>query len=174
MIVPLPTRSKRTDRPGRWDEWRAQESRLVCKANAEGEVPMSDSIQRFDPPDLKTPVRGFHTTIRTEGLVFLAGMTGRSADGEVVEGFDAQTTAAFERIREGLALAGAEAADVVQLMFFLVAHEERSFAQDFGVVMAAKEAVLPGCAPVGTAVRVSELFDPRLFIEIQAVARAKD
>lgn len=133
----------------------------------------SQKIEKFNPADLKTPVRGFNTTIQANGVVFIAGMTGRDSHGAVVEGgFEPQVRAAFERIREGAELAGVQPNGIVQLMFFFVTREEQSFAEDFAVVMKVKDEVLPGCEPVGTAVRISELLDPALLIEIQAIAVA--
>lgn len=136
----------------------------------------SQKIEDFDPANLKTPVHGFHTAVRANGFVYLAGMTGRVADGSVVAGFEPQVRVAMERIREGFELAGVQPNGIVQLMFFLVAREEQSFAEDFAVVMKLKDDILSGCEPVGTAIRVSELVnqpqDNAFLIEIQAVAVA--
>lgn len=126
--------------------------------------------ESFDLPHLADLVPGFHWAVKQNGLVFLAGMIGLDQEGQVVEGYEAQVRQSLENVNDTLALAGSEPSDIVQFMAFLKTGSDLPFPDQFGMVVAAKEEILPGSAPAGTAVRVDELFFPNLLIEIQVIA----
>jgi enamine deaminase RidA (YjgF/YER057c/UK114 family) len=115
-------------------------------------------------------VPGFHWVVKDNGLLFLAGMIGLDREGNVVEGLEAQIRQSLENTKEALDLAGAKPEDIVQFMAFFKTGGERSFVEEFGLVVAAKQEILPGAEPAGTALRVSELFFPDLLVEIQVIA----
>lgn len=128
------------------------------------------SHQYVDLPHLKDMVPGFHWGVKSNGFLFLAGMIGLDREGNVVEGFEAQVRQSLENVKETLDLAGASPEDIMQFMAFLKVGDEASFVDQFGVVVQAKNDILPGAEPAGTALRISELFFPNLLVEIQVVA----
>jgi enamine deaminase RidA (YjgF/YER057c/UK114 family) len=132
--------------------------------------------EHFDLPQLQQltdMIPGFHWAVKKNGFLFLAGMIGLDRDANVVEGLEGQVRQALENTKETLDLAGAKPEDIVQLMAFFKAGGDRSFPEEFGLVVAAKQEILPGAEPAGTAVRVSELFFPNLLVEIQVVAAVR-
>ena len=109
---------------------------------------------------------GFSAAVRAGDLVFVAGMTALGPDGEVVGGNDpyAQAREALRKVEQAIVDAGGRgAADVVQTRVFL-AH-----AGDWEEVGRAHGDVL-GAAPPAAAMVVSRLLDPRMRVEIEAVA----
>lgn len=117
-----------------------------------------------------TPPPGYSAIIRDGDTVYLQGQVGIGPDGQLAEGLDAQARQTYENIRQSLELAGAQPKDVVQLMTFLKPNPETTFLEDLGVVDAHKDAILPGATPVGSTVRVVELFVPECLFEAQVIA----
>jgi enamine deaminase RidA (YjgF/YER057c/UK114 family) len=103
--------------------------------------------------------------VRAGPFVFVAGCTGVGADGDVVEGGAyAQTRQACRNIEAALALAGATPAQVVQTRLYVTdiaqwADVGRAHAEAFGAA-----------PPVAAMVQVSGFVDPRMVVEIEAVA----
>lgn len=127
--------------------------------------------EHFDLPQLPELVPHFHWAVKKNGFLFLAGMLGMDRDGNIVDGgLEAQVRQALQNTKDALDLAGAKPEDIVQLMAFFKAGGDLSFPEEFGLVVAAKQEILPGAEPAGTAVRVSELFLPEFLVEIQCVA----
>lgn len=108
---------------------------------------------------------GYSRAVRAGGFVFVAGCTGVDAAGEVVEG------GAYEQMRQAcsnvvaaLERAGATAADVVQTRMYvtdITTWEDvgRGHAETFGAA-----------PPVSAMVQVGALIDPRMVVEVEAVA----
>jgi len=109
---------------------------------------------------------GYSRTVRAGDLVFVAGTTAIDEDGVVrgVGDAGAQVRDVLDAIEAALALAGARIDQVVQTRIYVVdisradeigrAHSER-----FGAI-----------APVTSMVQVAALIDPRMLVEIEAVA----
>lgn len=122
------------------------------------------SIERFGSGGPYEAKVGYSRAVRAGGFVFVAGCTG-VAGGEVVEG------GAYEQMRQAcrnvvaaLAQAGATAADVVQTRMSvtdIAAWEDigRAHAEAFGAA-----------PPVSAMVQVAALIDPRMVVEVEAVA----
>jgi enamine deaminase RidA (YjgF/YER057c/UK114 family) len=109
---------------------------------------------------------GMSQATRRAGVVHVAGQVAWGADGEVVGEGDARRQAdqVFANLGRVLAEAGCGLADVVKLTCYLTdpAH--------FAGYAAAKAEVFGTEAPASTTVVVAALLDPRLSIEVEAVA----
>jgi enamine deaminase RidA (YjgF/YER057c/UK114 family) len=115
-------------------------------------------------------VPGFRWVAKENGTIYLAGQVGITSTGTIPDGLEDQVRQAFENIRESLALAGAGPSSIIQMMLFLKAGSTAPFMEDFEIVVKAKEEILPGAVPVGTAMRVTELFLPTVLFEAQVIA----
>jgi enamine deaminase RidA (YjgF/YER057c/UK114 family) len=122
------------------------------------------SIERFGSGGPWEQAVGYSRAVRAGGFVFVAGCTG-VADGEVVEGGPyEQTRQACRNVEAALAQAGATVAQVVQTRMYVtdIAQWEavgRAHAEAFGAA-----------PPVSAMVRVAGFIDPRMVVEVEAVA----
>lgn len=123
------------------------------------------SIERFGSGGRWEQAVGYSRTVRAGPLVFVAGCTGVGADGEVVsEDAYEQMRQACRNVAAALALAGATTADVVQT---------RMYVTDIGLweAIGRGHAEAFGAAPpVASMVEVARLIDPRMVVEVEAVA----
>lgn len=123
-----------------------------------------------DPVGYSVPIAGFTTYTTASGpgqLVFVSGLTARSADGTIqalgdVGGQARQILAALQGV---LQEAGGTLTDVRQI---------RTYVLDIDCAWAAVEPVWrefwPDRLPASTMVQVSRLFDARQLIETDAIA----
>lgn len=108
---------------------------------------------------------GYSRAVRAGPLVFVAGCTGLRPGGELVPGGAyEQTRQACANVVAALGKAGATAADVVQTRIYVTdigRWEEigRAHAEAFGAT-----------PPVSAMVQVAALIDPRMLVEVEAVA----
>ena len=109
---------------------------------------------------------GYSRAVRCGGFVLVAGTTAISEDGVVLAPGDAggQVHAVVDLIEQALAQAGARLGQVVQTRMFVtdIARADeigRAHGERFGTI-----------APVATMVQVAALIDPRMLVEIEAVA----
>lgn len=123
------------------------------------------SIERFGSGGPWEKAVGYSRAVRAGGLVFVAGCTGVGADGEVVEGgARAQMRQACRNVEAALAQAGATPADVVQTRMYVT---DIALWEDVGRAHAETFGAAP---PVSAMVQVAGLIDPRLVVEVEAVA----
>jgi enamine deaminase RidA (YjgF/YER057c/UK114 family) len=121
-------------------------------------------IQHFaPPPHVKAPPLSFAT--RAGDLLFVSGIPGFDASGALPEGFEAQFANVAVNIKRVLAEAGAEIRDLVKVNVLLtrasdVAAMNALYAGAFG----------PPPYPARTTCVVHALPDPKMLIEIEAVA----
>ena len=104
--------------------------------------------------------------MRAGDLVLVAGTTAIDEDG-VVHGIGdagAQTAFVLDRIEAALALAGASMDQVVRTRMFVT---DMSRAEEVGRAHGER---FGGHPPVATMVAVAALIDPRMLVEIEAVA----
>src|SRR5664279_2795725 len=112
------------------------------------------------------PVIGFSSAVRAGNLVFVAGTTAVDSSGAVIGGDDpyAQTQEALRKISAMLAEAGTDLSHVVQTRMYLVRSEHSEH------VGRAHREVFTENPPAATMVVVPVLLDPRMLVEIEAVA----
>jgi len=121
-------------------------------------------IQHFaPPPHIKAPPLSFAT--RAGDLLFVSGIPGFDANGALPDGFEAQFANVAVNIKRVLAEAGAEIRDLVKVNVLLtrasdVATMNVLYASAFG----------PAPYPARTTCVVQALPDPKMLIEIEAVA----
>src|SRR5262245_56165258 len=121
-------------------------------------------IQHFAPPPLiKAPPLSFAT--RTGDLLFVSGIPGFDANGALPDGFEAQFGNVVINIKRVLDQAGATLRDLVKVNVLLtragdVAAMNALYAGAFG----------PPSYPARTTCVVQALPDPKMLIEIEAVA----
>ena len=109
---------------------------------------------------------GYSRAVRAGDLLFVAGTTAIDEDG-VVRGIGdagAQTAFVLDRIEAALAAAGASLLQVVQTRMFIT---DVSRAEEIGRAHGERFAAHP---PASAMVAVAALLDPRMLVEIEAVA----
>jgi enamine deaminase RidA (YjgF/YER057c/UK114 family) len=128
---------------------------------------MSDHTVRLpgDPPSPYEGPFGFSRLVRADRLVLVGGTTSVNADGVVLgeTPYD-QTVEILGKIEHELDRAGARLADVIQIRIYVTdisrGHEVgRAHGEIFGEIR-----------PLMTMVEVSALIEPRMLVEIEAVA----
>jgi enamine deaminase RidA (YjgF/YER057c/UK114 family) len=127
-------------------------------------------VTRVASPSRYAPVIGFSAAVRAGDLVYVAGTTSVDVEGGVVGGGDpyAQAAEALRKIGAALARVGASLAHVVQTRMYLTR------ASDWEAVGRAHGEVFAASAPAATMVVVAGLLDPRMLVEIEAVAYLGD
>jgi len=109
---------------------------------------------------------GYSRAVRAGDLLFVAGTTAVDEDG-VVRGIGdagAQTSFILDRIEAALTVAGASLEQVVQTRMFIT---DVSRAEEVGRAHGERFAAHP---PASAMVQVAALLDPRMLVEIEAVA----
>ncbi|MDQ3723083.1 MAG: RidA family protein [Actinomycetota bacterium] len=127
---------------------------------------MAGGIERFASGGPWERRFGYSRAVRAGDLVLVAGTTAIDEDG-VVRGIgDAgqQTAFVLDRIADALAVAGARMDQVVQTRMFVT---DMSRAEEIGRAHGER---FGAHAPVSAMVQVAALIDPRMLIEIEAVA----
>ncbi|RZS91559.1 enamine deaminase RidA (YjgF/YER057c/UK114 family) [Motilibacter rhizosphaerae] len=122
-------------------------------------------VSRVPSPSRFAPVIGFSSAVRAGDTVYVAGVSAVDGSGEVVGGADAYAQAAEVLRKIGVALgeAGASLDQVVRTRVYLARADiweevGRAHGEAFGSAL-----------PASTMV-VAELLDPRMLVEIEAVA----
>lgn len=115
------------------------------------------------------PSAGYSHAVAGAGLVFVSGQVPLDAAGELVGHADPSTQAeqVFRNLARVLSSVGSDLSKVLKLTYFLT---EMS---DLRHVAAARDRHMDTSAPAAsTVVEVEALYDPRVRIEIEAVALA--
>lgn len=120
------------------------------------------AVQHLPP---SRPVPGMSAAVAVNDVVYLAGQVAYGADGEVVGEGDcaAQTRQCFANISSILRKLGCEGAQLVSVTTFL------ANASDTAAFAAVRGELFPTDPPATTTV-VAAMLDPRLLVEVQAVA----
>lgn len=107
-----------------------------------------------------------HTVVVPAGteLIYLSGQLGVRPDGSTPATMAEQADQVFANILTHLRAHGLAATDIVKLTTFMVA------GHDGDAVRAARLKHLGAHRPASTAVFVSQLVDPRWFVEVEAIA----
>jgi enamine deaminase RidA (YjgF/YER057c/UK114 family) len=127
-------------------------------------------VQRFggDPPSPWEEVFGFSRVVLAGGFVLVGGTTSVDVDGVVLgETPYEQTVEILRKLAHELSRAGAALSDVVQTRVYVVDISRA------GEVGRAHAEVFAEIRPLMTMVEVSALIDPRMLVEIEAVAVAR-
>lgn len=77
------------------------------------------AIQRYTMPPINGTPAPFSKAVRVGDVLYLSGVIGRTADGKVPEGIEAQTHAAMDDIGATLKLAGLTHGDLFHCTVFL-------------------------------------------------------
>jgi 2-iminobutanoate/2-iminopropanoate deaminase len=124
-------------------------------------------ITRIISPAVKEPPEGtWSNCLVVDGVAYVAGMTARSASFDGVEGADAyeQAKVILAKIKALIEAAGGTMADVVKVVIYVTDIAERE------KVWKARKEFFTGNFPVSTLIEISALADPRMLVEIDAVA----
>ncbi len=128
---------------------------------------MPSDLTFSNPDGVHAPLGLYsHTALVPSGtrLLYLSGQVGVRRDGSVGETIAEQADQTFANIIALLRAHGLEARDIVKLTTFMVA------GQDGEDVRNARRKHLGSHRPASTAVYISQLVDPRWFVEVEAVA----
>jgi enamine deaminase RidA (YjgF/YER057c/UK114 family) len=112
------------------------------------------------------PIRGYSRAVRVNDTLFISGTTATGEGGSVI-GFNdpyQQTRTIFDKISGYLNQAGFSIFDVVQTRLFIADMKHWS------EIARAHHEVFERVRPASSLVEVSRLRDPRLLVEIEAVA----
>jgi enamine deaminase RidA (YjgF/YER057c/UK114 family) len=135
------------------------------------------SVRYVNPEGVHTPAGQYsHVALAAPGrLVFVSGQVAVDAAGDVVGvgDIDEQLRQVFANLMAILAGVGASPSDVVELKTYLVGEENLASLRE------ARQAVFAvhypdGSYPPSTLLVVSGLADPRLKVEVSAIARIPD
>ncbi|MEU4624673.1 RidA family protein [Actinoplanes sp. NPDC023801] len=103
------------------------------------------------------------------GLLFVSGQTALNDAADVPEDFDVELDQAFAALVAALAAAGAAPADLARVTIYVRDLPNRSLE----TIRAVRDRwIAPGSRPASALIGVAALFDPRVQVEIDAVAVA--
>jgi enamine deaminase RidA (YjgF/YER057c/UK114 family) len=128
---------------------------------------LTDDVQRLagDPPSPWEGNYGFSRVVKAGQFVLVGGTTSVGEDGVVLGGSPyEQTVEILRKVEHELGRAGARLADVIQTRAYVT---DISRADDVG---RAHGEVFGQVRPLMTMIEVSALIDPRMLVEIEAVA----
>lgn len=104
--------------------------------------------------------------IKVGNLLFVSGQAGYDDEGKVVEGgFLAQGEQAFANLRRALEAGGASLKDVVKVTIFVTDMQAQ-----FKDVVELRRRFWSAPYPADTIAEVKGLYDPKVMIEIEAIA----
>lgn len=121
----------------------------------------------FNPEAVHAPEGAyFHAAEVKSGarLLFLAGQIGRGPDGDIPDDAEGQAEYVYRNILAILADAGMTKDNLVKLTSYVVDPEIMP------AVRAAKQRVMGEASPPVTGLVVSRLADPKILIEVEAIA----
>jgi enamine deaminase RidA (YjgF/YER057c/UK114 family) len=122
-------------------------------------------IERFESESSFAETIGFSAAVRAGDFVYVAGLSAITPDGAVVGGDDAydQMAEVMAKLEQVLAKAGARLDQVVKTTIYITEPEDwdragRAHAEAFGEARPAASML------------VTRLLDPRMLVELEAVA----
>lgn len=125
-------------------------------------------IERHLLPDQPVPFSHYCHVVRADRHVWVSGSVGIRQDGTVPDGTVEQFRVALESVDACLRQAGAGATHVVKVTIFMTDISERASINPLRIEYFGKN------RPASTLIEVSALVDPRLTVEIEAVAYIDD
>jgi len=82
-------------------------------------APARPAVQRYPMPPINGTPAPFSKAVRVGDILYLSGVIGRTADGKVPDGIEAQTRAAMDDIGATLKTAGLSYGDLIHCTVFL-------------------------------------------------------
>ena len=127
----------------------------------------SGRVESAHPPSPYEGQIGFSRVVASDGVVFVGGTTSVTEDGAVLGDtpYD-QSVEILRKLAHELVRGGASVGDVVQARIYVT---DISRADEVG---RAHGEVFGSIRPLMTLVEISGLIDPRMLVEIEAVALA--
>jgi enamine deaminase RidA (YjgF/YER057c/UK114 family) len=125
-------------------------------------------IERFMVPGEMEPVSHYCHVVKAGDQIWLSGMVGVTSNGSIPEDMVEQFKIALDTIDRCLRHAGGRPDQVVKVLVFMTDITERS------AINPARVAYFGEHKPASTLVEVSGLVDPRMKVEIEAVAYIGD
>ena len=125
-------------------------------------------IQRHLLPDQHPPVSHYCHVVRADRHIWVSGAVGLRKDGSVPETTVEQFKGAMDTVDACLRQVGARARHVVKVTIFLTDIAERPLINPLRIEYFGEHRA------ASTLVEVSKLVDPRLKVEIEAVAYIDD
>ena len=122
------------------------------------------AIERFMVPGEMEPVSHYCHVVKAGDHIWLSGMVGVAADGSMPEDTAEQFQIALDTIDRCLRHAGGRPDQVVKVLVFMTDITERA------AINPARIAYFGEHKPASSLVEVSGLVDPRMKVEIEAVA----
>ena len=112
------------------------------------------------------PVSHYTDAVRFGDLLYISGCAPIDSDGKVVGENDvvAQTRQVFNNLLEILRAAGAEMKDVLKVTVFLIDVNDRK------AINPVRQEFFGDARPASTLIGVTALVDPKMLVEIEAVA----
>ena len=126
------------------------------------------SIERYMVSGELEPVSHYCHVVKAGGFVWLSGMVGMKADGTIPEGTVEQFEIALKTIDTCLRKAGGKPNQIVKVQIFMTDISERSSINPIRIEYFGDH------KPASTLVEVTALVDPRMRVEIEAVAYIDD
>ena len=108
---------------------------------------------------------GYSAAVRAGDFLYVSGQIGLNPDGSLPPDAETQIVNAFERLQAVLAAAGAEFADIVELVTYHVGLQQQRAA-----FFEIKGRYIKAPFPAWTMLEIAGLARPGLLIEIKAVA----
>jgi len=125
-------------------------------------------IERLMVPGQLEPVSHYTHVVRAGDWVWLSGMVGMRADGTIPDDTVEQFQIALDSIDTCLRAAGGRPDQIVKVQVFMTDIAER------GRINPIRQRYFGEHRPASTLVEVSALVDPRMTVEIEAVAYTGD
>ena len=126
-------------------------------------------IKRYNPGTVAPPFSSYSNAVEVPGSwrwLHVSGQVGVTADGTVLEGFEAQADQAWKNVLAILADAGMTSADIVKANVFLTDSSQVAASRT------SRDAALDGAEPASTLFVVAGLASPDWLVEIEVVAAA--
>jgi 2-iminobutanoate/2-iminopropanoate deaminase len=125
---------------------------------------MNMPIERILLPGQRAPVSHYCHVVKAGDWIWLSGMTGARADGSIPDGVVEQFEVAMASIDTCLRAAGGRPDQVVKVQVFMTDIKERP------LINPLRQKYFGEHRPASTLVEVSGLVDPKMKVEIEAVA----
>ena len=128
---------------------------------------MSKTILQSDAVAVPRGIMSQGVAVPAGRMIFASGQVAREVDGQLVGAGDirAQTRKTLQNLQAVLAEAGATMDDVVKVTVFVT-----NLSEHFAAIHEIRAEFFAAPYPASTLVEISQLVDPEMLIEIEAIA----